>query len=175
MVSELLRPIGIMYCSIYIHCILPESVLMCFILFLRYTGGSSVNVFLSNTSTKETEKIVSSLQSKNYFVNDEISMNVLKISPPFINSSLNYIYNKSISTGIALSHLKYSILKPLFKICDKSNIANKRPVSLLTLFSKVLGTVMYKKILTYINNYNNFNWGQNYSRKRLLIIQFVKY
>jgi hypothetical protein len=74
-------------------------------------------------------------------------MNILKISPPVISSSQNYIYNKSISTGIALQHLKYSILKPLFKIGNKSNIANKRPVSLLTLFSKVLGTVMYKNIL----------------------------
>ena len=72
-------------------------------------------------------------------------------------------------------HLKYSIIKPLFKIGDKSNTANKRPVSLLTSFSIVLGKVMYKKILTGINNYNNFNSGQNYPQKRLLIIQFVKY
>jgi len=39
----------------------------------------------------------------------------------------------------------------------------------------VLGKVMYKKILTHINNYNNFNSGQNYLEKGLLIIQSVKY
>ena len=52
------------------------------------------------TSTKEIEKIINSLQSKNSHGYDEISMKILKISSPFISSPLCYICNKAISTGI---------------------------------------------------------------------------
>ena len=83
----------------------------------------------SNTSMKETEKIISSLQSETSYSYDEISMRILKINAPFISSALNYICNKSMSPGIFPSPLKYSIIKPLFKTGDKKNMANYRPVS----------------------------------------------
>lgn len=70
------------------------------------------------------------------------------------------IYNKSIHTGNFPQHLNYSIKKPLFKMGDKKNIANKRPASLLTLFSKVLEKVIYKRIMTHINNHNILANGQ---------------
>jgi hypothetical protein len=46
-------------------------------------------------------------------------MKILKISACFIISPLNYICNKVISTGIFPSHLKYSVVKPLYEEGDK--------------------------------------------------------
>ena len=48
------------------------------------------------TSTREIEKIINSLKSKDSFGYDEISTKILKISAPFISSPLRYICNKSI-------------------------------------------------------------------------------
>jgi hypothetical protein len=44
-------------------------------------------------------------------------------------------------SGMFPTRLKYAILKPLLKKGDKENVANYRPISLLTSFSKVFGKV----------------------------------
>jgi Notch-like protein len=62
---------------------------------------------------------------------------MLNVTAPDISSPLNYICNKSIRSGAFPTHLKYSIVKPLFKKSDRENMANYRPISLLTSFSKV--------------------------------------
>jgi len=77
-------------------------------------------------------------------------MKILKISAPFISSPLNYIHNISISTEISHSRLKYS----MFKTGDKNNMANYRPIWLLTSSSEVVEKVIYKRVLTHINNHN---------------------
>jgi Notch-like protein len=62
---------------------------------------------------------------------------MLKVSAPYVSSPLNYICNKSYRSGTFPTHLKYSIVKPLFKKGGRENMANYRPISLLTPFSKV--------------------------------------
>jgi hypothetical protein len=46
--------------------------------------------------------------------------------------------NESILSGTFPTRLKYAVVKPLLKKGDRKNVANYRPVSLLTSFSKVL-------------------------------------
>jgi hypothetical protein len=75
-----------------------------------------------------------SLSTKNSYGYNKISTNILKICAPFISSPLNYICNKSINSGVFPTHLKHSIVKPLFKKGDKENMTNYRLI-LLTSFS----------------------------------------
>jgi len=60
------------------------------------------------TSTEEIEKIISSLKSKNSHGYDDISVNILKCSSPYISSPLCHICNKMLSTGIFPDRLKYA-------------------------------------------------------------------
>jgi len=85
---------------------------------------------------------------------DEISKKILKISAPFINSPLSYICNKSIPSGTFPTPLKYAIVRPLLKIGDRRNVANYRPISLLTSFSKVFEKIIYNRLLKYIETNN---------------------
>jgi hypothetical protein len=62
---------------------------------------------------------------------------MLKVSVPYISSSVNNICNKSIRSGTFHTHLKYSILTPLFTNGDRENVANYRSISLLISFTKV--------------------------------------
>jgi hypothetical protein len=96
----------------------------------------------NSLSTKEVEKIIKSLKSKNSSWYDGVSTKVLNLSSPFSSSPLTYICNKSLSQGIFPERLKYSETRPLFKKGDKSNISNCRPISLLSSFSKVLEKAM---------------------------------
>jgi Notch-like protein len=70
-------------------------------------------------------------------MDDKISSKVLKYSLNMISTPLTYIFNCVLSTGTFPTLMKYSIVKPLFKKGDKSNLSNHRPMSLLTSFSKI--------------------------------------
>jgi len=56
-----------------------------------------------------------------------------------ISKPLSYVSNKSIRTGVFPDHLKYAIVKPLFKNGDRTSISNYRPISLLPIFFKDIG------------------------------------
>lgn len=77
------------------------------------------NIKRNRISRKEIDKIIKSCKSKNAYGCNEISTKLLKISSPFTRSPLNYICNKTLSTGIFHDQLKFSEIKPLYKKCNK--------------------------------------------------------
>ena len=101
------------------------------------------NIKFKNTSTKEGEKIINSLKTKESSGYDEISTKILKISAPFLRSPLSYICNKSILSGTSPTRLKYAVVKPLLKKGDRKDVANYRPSSLLTSFFEVFKKKVY--------------------------------
>jgi hypothetical protein len=72
------------------------------------------------STTKEIEKIIKSLKTKDSHGYDQISTRVLKMCAPFISSPLNYICNLIIFSGNFPDRLKYSEIKPLYKKGDKT-------------------------------------------------------
>jgi Notch-like protein len=97
-------------------------------------------------SSKEIEDITKSLKTRNSHGYDEISTKILKLSICYISSSLTYICNKMLSSGIFPTRLKFAEVKPIFKKGDKKVTSNYRPVSLLTSFSKIFEKVIYNRI-----------------------------
>jgi hypothetical protein len=112
------------------------------------------SIQFKNTSPKEIEKIINSLKIKVSSRYDEVSTKILKISGPFVCSPLSYICNKSMLSGTYPSRLKYATVNPLLKKGDKENIANYRPISLLTSFSKVFEQIIYDRLLKHIETNN---------------------
>jgi hypothetical protein len=100
------------------------------------------------------KKIINSLKIKKSSGYDKISTKILKISASFISSPLSYICNKSILSGTFPTRLKYAIVKPLLKKGDKENVANYRPISLLTSFSKAIEKIIYVRFFKHIENNN---------------------
>jgi Notch-like protein len=103
---------------------------------------------------KEIEQIINSLKTKNSFGYDGISTKILKLSAPFISSPINYICNRMLSQGVFPYRLKYATVIPLHKKGDRRNMSHYRPVSLLTLFSKIFETVMPTRISSHFSKYN---------------------
>ena len=112
------------------------------------------SIKFKNTSTKEIERLINSLKIKKSSGYDEISTKILKVSAAFISYPLSYICNKSMLFGTFPTRLKYAIVKPLLKKGDKENVANYRPISLLTSFSKVLESFIYDRLLKHIETNN---------------------
>jgi hypothetical protein len=57
-------------------------------------------------------------------------------------------------SGTFPTRLKYSIIKPLYKKEDRDNVANYRPISLLTAFSKVFEKIIYDRLIQHIETNN---------------------
>ena len=117
---------------------------------IKYTLWNTIVKEL--TTHKEIEQIISSLKSKNSHGYDDVSVNILKSSSPYISSPLCHICNKMLSTGIFPDRLKHAEVKPIFKNGDKSDVSNYRPISLLPAFSKVLEKVIYVRMYQYLVN-----------------------
>jgi hypothetical protein len=60
----------------------------------------------------------------------------------------------SLTNGIFPTRLKFSQLNPLFKKGNKSEIANYRPTSLLTSFSKIFENVIFNRLRDHVDNHN---------------------
>jgi len=56
--------------------------------------------------------------------------------------------------GIFPDRLKYVIIKPKHKSDDTYEIANYRPISFLTSFSKIFEMVRQKRIINHFTKYN---------------------
>jgi Notch-like protein len=78
-------------------------------------------------------------------------MKLIKISAAYIGSKLTYICNKSILSGTFPDHMKFSIIKPIFKKGNKMNPTNYRPISLLTSFSKVFEKALFNTLTAHFN------------------------
>jgi len=59
-------------------------------------------------------------------------------------------------SGTFPTRLKYAVVKPLLKKWGKDNVANYRPISLLTSFSKVFERIIYDRLLKHIETNNIF-------------------
>ena len=87
---------------------------------------------------------------------------------------MTHIIDKSFKEGIFLSELKLVKVVPIFKSGDSSKITNYRPISLLSLFSKVFKKVMYNHISDFIESVNvlytyQFGFRQRHSTQHTII------
>ena len=49
---------------------------------------------------------------------------------------------------------KFAIVRPIYKKGDKKEINNYRPVSLLTMMSKIIETIMYRRLEMHLKSSN---------------------
>ena len=109
--------------------------------------------YFKPTSTSEITKIIKALKVKDSYGYDEISSRILKISAPYIVSPLTYIFNQIFRVGKFPDRMKFSIVRPLHKKGSTKELANYRPISLLTTFSKVLEKLMYIRLYSYLEEH----------------------
>ena len=118
--------------------------------------------------THEIEKIMKSLKNSNSSGYDDISNIIIKHSAPFILSPITFIFNTALKIGVFPERLKYAIVKPIPKKGDPSSISSYRPMSVLSVFSKVFGKLIYVRIQKHliINDIltpHQFGFRANYS------------
>jgi hypothetical protein len=111
---------------------------------------------IPNIPITESEIIctIKSLKSKDSSGYDGITNRILKVCGQCLGKPLAYIYNVSLKQGKFPDRLKYSVVVPIFKSGDRSQVMNYRPVSLLTGFSKIFENLIYSRIMQHIPCHN---------------------
>ena len=75
---------------------------------------------------------------------------MLKILDPYISVQLSSIFNESFQYGIFPDKLKIAKAIPIFKKGDSSKNSNYRPISLLSIFSKIIEKLMHQRLYNFL-------------------------
>lgn len=103
---------------------------------------------------QELTNIVLGLNDRKSAGYDNIGPRLLKLALPHILHPLLFIFNLSFSTGVFPDTLKTAKVLPLYKKDDPQQPCNYRPISLLSIFSKVLEKLMHSRLSTYLERYD---------------------
>lgn len=82
---------------------------------------------------------------------------VLQLSLPCICTPVTHIFDLSLSEGIFTVQLKIANAIPIYTGDSTMHFNKYRPVSLLSIISKVFEKWMYSRLLDFLNRYNIYN------------------
>ncbi len=92
-----------------------------------------------------------------------------------IAKPLTHICNISFTTRIFSNELKIAKVTPIYKKEDPSKFGNYRPVSVIPIFSNILETLVYNRLIKYIDLNNilydkQFGFHKAYSTRLALTL-----
>ena len=83
-----------------------------------------------------------------------IPVHLLKILSEYIAVPLCDIINDSFSSGVFPDLMKLAKVIPLYKKSSPENPTNFRPISLLSVFSKIIEKLMHTRLCTFLEKYD---------------------
>ena len=97
-------------------------------------------------SAKEVDKCIKSLDSKKSSDIYGMSTKFLKEICRPVSDILRNLFNESFSQGIFPDHMKLALVAPVYKGKSKLEVCNYRPISILSIFRKVLEKLMLNRL-----------------------------
>ena len=138
-------------------------------LFKKYYYDKNVipnSFILKNVTENFVNTELSRLNPKKSYGIDGIQSKFIKDAASEIKVPITFIINLSISSNVVPNEFKYARVKPLFKKGNRNLPENYRPVSILTVVSKVLEKAIFIQFENYLKNNNILYSHQSGFRKR---------
>ena len=107
---------------------------------------------LSPIDTTEVECIIAKFKNGKALGPYGIPCNLLRLLNPYISFARMALINESFTTGIFPDKLKVAKVTALHKKGASDNPSNHRPISLLSIFSKIFEKIMYKRPYTLLES-----------------------
>ena len=111
------------------------------------------SIYLTPTDEKEICTEIDKLKPKKSTL-DIFNINMLKYVKDEMIPGLVIIFNKSISEGIFPELLKTAKVIPIYKKDDTNFAKNYRPISLLSVFDKIIEKLVYKRVQSFLSKHN---------------------
>ena len=128
---------------------------------------NQINFVIAHISNKEILAILNSLENKSAGPYS-IPLKMLMVIPDLIILPLAYIINMSFLTGEYPDLLKQVKVIPIHKGGSSQDINNYRPISLLSIFDKIIEKLIHKRLYSFLEDHtilyeNQFGFRKNNS------------
>ena len=110
--------------------------------FIKQHNPSSV--YLESITKNELLSLIDNINLRKSPGADNIGPKLIKDAKHLLIDPLVYIYNLSFETGIVPSQLKLAKVIPIYKKGSKDSPSNYRPISMISIFEKLIERLMYK-------------------------------
>lgn len=120
---------------------------------------NSKSIFIKPITVNEVIKTINNLKDK-AGGRDEISTKIIKNLMHCISRPLEYILNLCISKAVWPSALKTALIVPIFKLGNRENPGNYRPISLISNLAKIFEKLMHNRIYDFMAKCNIFSKKQ---------------
>ena len=140
----------------------------------KYMDKKSVRSFFFQPLTvHEIQKLINDSQNSKAS-NDTTPLHIFKLCPDEVFEYLVHLLNLCIDMGCMPQILKTSLIIPIYKAGAKSELANYRPISLLSYIDKVLEKAIHKRLYDYLSKSdffceNQFGFRENHSTELALL------
>lgn len=140
----------------------------------------SYNFFFHPVMDREVVDVINSLKNNKSVGADSISAKILKMVGAHIGGHFAHCINLSISTGVFASLLKKAIVVPIYKKNNIHDVENYRPISILSIFSKVFERIIFNRMMGFLDQFNildsaqhGFRSGRSTQTAAIHFIEFV--
>uniref|UniRef100_A0A1Y1LAR2 Reverse transcriptase domain-containing protein n=1 Tax=Photinus pyralis TaxID=7054 RepID=A0A1Y1LAR2_PHOPY len=110
--------------------------------------------FIHPVNVDEIDNLIKGLNNNNSVGYDNIPLFLIKENRDLLKYPLTEIINSSFSNGIFPTRLKIAKIIPLHKKGSKGDLNNYRPISLLSVISKIMEKAMKARLLRYLQSHN---------------------
>jgi hypothetical protein len=117
---------------------------------------SNERMFLKHVSEDFVQKELCNLKVSKSTGLDGIPARFLKDAAHIIKMPITFIINMSISEGSVPCELKSAKVKPLYKKNNRLHAENYRPISILSIVSKILEKAVYQQLEKHLTSNNLF-------------------
>ena len=115
---------------------------------------SSKSFYLFPITSNEIEDHICNLKTGKATGPFSIPINILKILRTILSKPLETIFNASLTFGLVPKHFKEANVIPIYKKGCRADVSNYRPISLLSIFNKLLEKLICKRLLDYLDMKN---------------------
>lgn len=134
--------------------------------YIKHSNPKSI--YLTNVNTKEVETLIKNLKTHSTPGWDEVPSSLLKNTYHSFIGPLTHALNLSLSQGIFPDELKLARVTPVYKSDNPQKVNNYRPISVLSVFSKLFEKIMYTRLMTFFEKHKllyklQFGFRANYS------------
>ena len=134
----------------------------------------SHSMYVSPTCPTEISNHILSLKNK---TTGDTKVNALKTASaiPIFNKILSEVVNSSFEHGVFPTQLKLAKVIPVYKNGSKTQVSNYRPISLLSVFSKIFEKAMHKRVYEFLQRNeslceNQFGFRKSRSCEHALLV-----
>lgn len=120
----------------------------------RIEFSNPESLYLSPVTALEVYKIIFSLAPSAACGYDDVSSSILRGTAWNVVDILSHLVNLSFQSGVFPEALKKAVVVPIHKKDNKRNVENYRPISLLSVFSKLYEKLMKSRLVSFLSKHN---------------------